>query len=88
MTFQHRLDHGRCAVYRCPGPEEPALALIERHGRLGWFLGQIKGPDNRDLPADAQTAIEDRFADADSDPARLVAPIEALINSGGERFLD
>jgi len=88
VTFQHRLDDGRCAVYRCTGPEGPALALVERHGRLGWFLAQVKGPENRDLPAAAQKAIEDRFSEAGVDSVRLVAPLEALINSVGERFLD
>jgi hypothetical protein len=55
---------------------------------MGWFLGQVKGPENRDLPAYAQRAIEDRFCEAGLPSARLVAPLEALINSIGERFFD
>jgi hypothetical protein len=89
VTFQHRIDDGRSAVYRWPAPSGPALALVERHGRLGWFLEQVKGPDNQDLAAGALTTIEDSFREAGLPSSRIAAPIEALIDAAGERrFLD
>jgi hypothetical protein len=89
VSFQHRIDDGRSVVYRWHGPPGPALALAERHGRFGWFLEQVKGPSNQDLPAQARKAIEDAFSDAGLPPARLVAPLEALMDAAGERrYLD
>lgn len=89
VTFQHRIDDGRCVVYRWPAPVGPALALVERHGRLGWFLEQVKGPNNRDLPAEALEVVEDEFAGAGVPAVRLAAPLEALIAQAGERrFFD
>jgi len=89
VTFQHRIDDGRCTVYRWPAPDGPALAVVERHGRLGWFLEQVKGPDNKDPPAEALKTIEAEFVEAGLPPVRLIAPLEALIDAAGERrFLD
>src|SRR3569832_383792 len=85
VTFQHRIDDGRSAVYRWPGPLGPALALAERHGRFGWFLEQVKGPANQDVPAHARKTIEDAFWEAGLPPVRLIAPLEALIEAVGER---
>jgi hypothetical protein len=63
--------------------------LVERHGRLGWFLDEVKGPDNKDLPAAALKTIEDAFVEAGLPSARLIAPLEALIDAIGERrYLD
>jgi hypothetical protein len=43
-TYGTAIDGGSCAVYLWQDAEEPAACLVWRHGRLGWFLDEVKGP--------------------------------------------
>jgi len=44
--YRSAIDAGSCAVYLWQDVERPAACLVWGHGRLGWFLDEVKGPRN------------------------------------------
>jgi hypothetical protein len=50
-AYGSAIDAGRCAVYLWEA-EKPAVCLVGRHGRLGWFLDEVKGPQNIEIEAE------------------------------------
>src|SRR5271166_5246674 len=56
------IDAGRSAVYLWEEAGRPAACLVERHGRLGWFLDQVKGPRNIDVEPEQLQVIGAAFA--------------------------
>jgi hypothetical protein len=50
------IDAGTCAVYFWKDSSAPAVCSVRRHGRLGWFLDQVKGPRNVDIEPPIQLA--------------------------------
>jgi hypothetical protein len=47
--YRSAIDAGSCAVYLWQDAEKPAACLVWRHGRLGWFLDEVKGPRNANM---------------------------------------
>jgi hypothetical protein len=58
------VNDGRAAVYFWPHAQAPAACVVVRHGRLGWALGDAKGPENAELPSPRLQAIYRAFAAA------------------------
>ncbi|MEX2672786.1 MAG: hypothetical protein WD294_11830 [Phycisphaeraceae bacterium] len=48
-TYIGKVDQGDAAVYLWEESRFEAVCLVERRGRLGWFLRDIKGPRNSEL---------------------------------------
>jgi hypothetical protein len=48
-SYTEDIDAGSCAVYLWDDADSSAACLVRRHGRLGWFLDEVKGPRNADL---------------------------------------
>jgi hypothetical protein len=48
-SYGSAIDAGSCAVYLWEDAERPAACLINRHGRLGWLLDEVKGPRNSEV---------------------------------------
>jgi hypothetical protein len=62
--YLERVNDGQTAVYMWPHRETPATCVINRHGRLGWALGDAKGPENVELPPARTQEISSAFAAA------------------------
>lgn len=56
------VNDGRAAVYFWPHAQAPAACVVIRHGRLGWALGDAKGPENAELPSARLQEIYCAFA--------------------------
>jgi hypothetical protein len=62
-TYGSAIDAGTCAVYLWEDAERPAACLINRHGRLGWFLDEVKGPRNSEVEPQQFALIGTAFVD-------------------------
>jgi hypothetical protein len=58
------VDDGQAAIYFWPHPDSPALCLLRRHGRVGWAVDDVKGPENAELSSARRQEIFDAFAAA------------------------
>jgi hypothetical protein len=73
------INAGKCAVYLWEEPEKPAACLVKRHGRLGWFLDDAKGPRNAAIEPDQFEIIAATFANIGVGKSRAVTAIEKII---------
>jgi hypothetical protein len=78
-TYGSAIDAGRCAVYLWEEAARPAACLVGRHGRLGWFLDEVKGPRNIDVETEQLEAIGAAFAGVGVPGSRVVSAIESII---------
>jgi hypothetical protein len=81
-----------CAVYHWNDSQEPAVCLVRRHGRFGWFLDVIKGQGNAEVEPERLGPIHQEFAAAGIPRSSAIEPVERLYNwvakqvySGGNR---
>jgi hypothetical protein len=72
------VNTGRCAIYVWDDDETPATCLIRRHGRLGWFLDDVKGPRNAEIDTQDLEIIVQSFAEASIPQASMIRTIEQL----------
>jgi hypothetical protein len=79
--YLEHIEEGRCAAYQWLAPPGPIVALVQRHGRLGWFLEQIGSPKNADDADGTRETVEAAFLGVAIPPAGVVEPIEALLSS-------
>src|SRR5271165_4987623 len=77
------IDAGECAVYFWENTEMPAVCLVQRHGRLGWFLDETKGPRNTDLEPGPLEIVAATFAEIGIQTSRAISGIENLIFGRG-----
>jgi hypothetical protein len=77
-SYGSAIDAGSCAVYLWEG-ERPAACLAQRHGRLGWFLDEVKGPRNVDIDLQQREIIDAAFANVGLPRSRVVSAIENII---------
>jgi hypothetical protein len=61
-SYGSAIDAGSCAVYLWEDGKRPAACLINRHGRLGWLLDEVKGPRNSEVEPDQLKVITAAFA--------------------------
>jgi hypothetical protein len=89
-TYGSAIDAGSCAVYLWEDVERPAACLINRHGRLGWLLDEVKGPRNSEVEPQQFALIGTAFADVGVPSSQVVRAIENIIfgNSGARRPMD
>jgi hypothetical protein len=78
-NYLHLIDHGGCALYLWQDRQAAAVCLVERCGRLGWVLDQVKGPRNTDLKPTQLEAVHTAFADAGIPSSRILHPIQTLL---------
>jgi hypothetical protein len=78
-TYTDSIDAGHCAVYLWEEAHKPAACLVRRRDRLGWFLDEIKGPNNIDLDPDHVEVIAAVFDKADVPRTSIVSAIEAIL---------
>jgi hypothetical protein len=78
VSYGGAIDAGGCAVYLWEA-EKPAACLARRYGRLGWFLDEVKGPQNVDIELEQLEIIEAAFANVAVPRSRVVSAIENII---------
>jgi hypothetical protein len=74
------VNDGTSAIYLSEQLE--AVCSLGRHGRMGWFLLQTKGPRNADIEPDQLAQIHAAFADAGIPEAAIIDPIKSIIQTG------
>ena len=89
-SYASAIDAGHCAVYLWQDAARPAACLTRRHGRLGWFLDEVKGPRNSEVEANQLEMIAAAFVEAGVPSSRVVQAIENIIyeDSGPLRLVD
>ena len=78
-SFTEDIDAGSCAVYLWDDADSSAACLARRHGRLGWFLDDVKGPRNADLDQDQVEVIATAFARIGVPRNSIASTIENII---------
>ena len=73
------VNDGTSAIYLSEQLE--AVCSVGRHGRMGWFLLQTKGPRNADIDPDQLAQIHAAFADAGIPEAAIIDPIKSIIQT-------
>lgn len=82
-SYLERINDGTCAVYLWDDPSAPAVCAVERHGRLGWFLSDVKGPMNKDIEPGLLSHIHQAFADVSIVEDRVAYSIRGLTELEG-----
>jgi hypothetical protein len=77
--YRSAIDAGSCAVYLWQDGESPAACLVWRHGRLGWFLDEAKGPRNANIEPEQRAIIDTAFADVGVLRSRVALAIDNMI---------
>jgi hypothetical protein len=77
-SYASAIDAGHCAVYLWEDAARPAACLARRHGRLGWFLDEVKGPRNVEIEPDQLEVITAAFADVGAPSSQVVRAIETI----------
>jgi hypothetical protein len=78
-SYTEDIDAGSCAVYLWDDADSSAACLARRHGRLGWFLDEVKGPRNADLDPDQVEVIAAAFACVGVPKNSVASPIENIM---------
>src|SRR5450756_1283795 len=78
-VYKRQVNDGTSAIYLSEQLE--AVCSVGRHGRMGWFLLQTKGPRNADIEPDQLAQIHAAFADAGIPEAAIIDPIKSIIQT-------
>jgi hypothetical protein len=73
------INDGTSAIYLSEQLE--AVCFLCRHGRMGWFLLQTKGPKNVAIDPDQLAQIHAAFADAGIPPSWMIEAIKSIIQT-------
>jgi hypothetical protein len=85
--YQWRVDNGDCCLYWWDDSTIQAACLVERHGRFGWFLEDVKGPRNSEIEPGQFEAIRQSYAAAGVPLCSTIKLIEDIYGMAGERRL-
>jgi hypothetical protein len=77
-SYRSAIDAGHCAVYLWEDAARHAACLTRRHGRLGWFLDEVKGPRNVEIEPDQLEVIAAAFAHVGVPSSQVVRAIETI----------
>jgi hypothetical protein len=83
-SYTGAIDAGHCAVYLWEDVTRPVACLTRRHGRLGWFLDEIKGPRNVEIEPDQLEVIAAAFAHVGVPRSRVVSALENITYSDAD----
>jgi hypothetical protein len=79
--YTGQIDAGAYAIYLWEDATSPAACQVTRHGRLGWFLSEVLGPENVELAPHQLQPICRAFADAGIPQHSVAYPIECILVS-------
>jgi hypothetical protein len=80
-NYGEQVDSGGYAIYLWEEREAPAACLVQRHGRLGWFVEDVKGPRNAEIEPERLDVIHKAFADARIPRDDITDAIKALCDA-------
>jgi hypothetical protein len=75
--YLFNVNDGTSAIYLSEQLE--AVCFLARHGRMGWFLLQTKGPRNADIDPDQLAQIHAAFADAGIPQSSMIEAIKSIV---------
>ena len=75
--YLFNVNDGTSAIYL--SDERQAACFVSRHGRIGWFLLQTKGPRNVAIDPDQLAQIHDAFADAGIPQSSMIEAIKGIV---------
>jgi hypothetical protein len=78
-SYVWNVDNGQCAIYLWREVNFQAACHVTRSGRLGWFLEDVKGPQNSDIEQQDLDMIYPAFEGEKILPASDIVSISQLI---------
>jgi hypothetical protein len=75
--YLYNINEGTSAIYLSENLE--VVCFLSRHGRIGWFLLQAKGPRNVDIAPDRLVQIHSVFADAGFPEGSVIEAIKSIL---------
>lgn len=75
--YLFNVNDGTTAIYL--SDQLQAVCCLVRHGRIGWFLVQTKGPRNADVEPDQLAQIHATFAKAGIPQSSIIDAIKAIV---------
>jgi hypothetical protein len=79
--YLKEIDAGTCAVYLWEDSSMPAACLVQKYGRLGWFLEEVKGPRNVDIEPNQLSKIRSAFSDVGIPDQFVIAAIKCMVSA-------
>jgi len=79
-SYLNDIDAGTCAVYLWQDSHAPAACSVRKYGRLGWFLEQVKGPQNVDIEPEQLAKIHSAFSEVGIPDSLVIAAINCMIH--------
>jgi len=76
------VEHGQCAIYLWRDVGLQAACSVTRSGRLGWFLDEVKGPENTDLEPQDHYKILRAFEAVQIPSAAVISSIAQIVANG------
>jgi hypothetical protein len=73
------VNDGTSAIYL--SDHRQAVCFLCRHGRMGWFLAQTKGPKNAAIDPDQLAEIHAAFGNAGIPPSATIEAIKDITQS-------
>jgi hypothetical protein len=77
--FLPKINAGAWAIYIWQDGTSPVACLVMRHGRLGWSLDEVNGPQNAGVDPKLVEQIHSAFSEVDIPPFDTIAAIHSMI---------
>jgi hypothetical protein len=78
-SYLNDINAGICAVYLWQDSHATAACSVRKYGRLGWFLEQVKGPQNVDVEPGQLAIIRSAFSEVGIPDYSVIAAIACMI---------
>lgn len=78
-SYVWNVEHGQCAIYLWRDAGLQAACSVTRSGRLGWFLDEVKGPENTDLEPQDHDKILSAFEAVQIPSAAVISSIAQIV---------
>lgn len=78
-SYVWNVEHGQCAIYLWQDASLQAACSVTRSGRLGWFLDEVKGPENADIERRDLDRIQTAFGAAQMPPESAISSIVQIV---------
>lgn len=78
-SYIWNVEHGQCAIYLWRDAGSQAACSVTRSGRLGWFLDEVKGPENTDLEPQDHDKILSAFEAVQIPSEAVISPIAQIV---------
>jgi hypothetical protein len=75
--YLFNVNDGTSAIYL--SDQLQAVCSVGRHGRMGWFLVQTKGPRNAEIEPDQLAQIHGAFANADIPQSSIIDALKDIV---------